>query len=61
MSDSTSGAASASPVSPGGSAVREPVAELLEETECLPLTMRGRLAGSRALRAPQQEPMTPGA
>jgi hypothetical protein len=42
MSDSTSGAASASPVSPGGSAVREPVAELLEETGCLPLTMRGR-------------------
>jgi hypothetical protein len=61
MSDSTSGAASASPVSPGGPAVWEPVAELLEETERLPLTVRGRPGRQQGTRAPQQKPMTPGA
>jgi nitroimidazol reductase NimA-like FMN-containing flavoprotein (pyridoxamine 5'-phosphate oxidase superfamily) len=51
MSDSASGDVSASPVGPGGSAVQEPVAELLEETECLRLISPGgigRLAYSRA-------------
>jgi hypothetical protein len=50
MSDSTSRDASASPVGPGGPAVPEPVAELLEEAECLRLILPGgigRLAYSR--------------